>query len=252
MASRISSEHAAGKPTEIPRPRQIFDPVARALDEIGERWTLVLMRHLMSGPKGFNELRARTGITPRVLSSRLRQLSASGFIEAVEEGGRAAYGVTEFGRSVEPIIAATARWYVHHALHDLGLDTEAFTETSPLSILESLPFLLREDRSRGVDLTFEIRLTGEGGGVWSVQILDATCTVTEGFAEGADVRYTADSRIWCGVALGFVDPRDAMKRGLMSKEGGREALDRYFHQVAKLSLKRPGDESATENERKKS
>ena len=59
---------------EILRPAQIFDPVARALDVIGDRWSLVIVRQLLVGPKGFQELRVRTGIAPKVLSSRLRQL----------------------------------------------------------------------------------------------------------------------------------------------------------------------------------
>jgi DNA-binding HxlR family transcriptional regulator len=220
----------------IPRPAAIFDPVARALDVIGERWTLVLVRQLFSGPKGFQELRMRTGIAPRVLSSRLRQLAARGFVESVAQGGRSAYAVTARGRSLEPIISALARWYVHCAVQDLGLDTERFTETSAQSILEALPWLLREERAQDVELTFEIRLSGEGGGVWTVRIRDGACSVEPGFAERADVRYTADARVWCGVALGFVDGREAIKRGLMIKDGGRAALDHYFHQVANLRV----------------
>ncbi len=227
-------------PRSIPRPGQIFDPVARALDVVGDRWTLVLVRHLLTSPKGFKELRVRTGIAPRVLSTRLRQLVANGFVEPVAEGSRSAYAVTDKGRSLEPIIAAIARWYVHHAIGDLELDTSRFTDTTPLSVLNSLPFLLREERARGVDLTFEIRLTGEGGGVWTVHIADGSCRVARGFATKADVRYTADARTWCGVALGLLDPRDAMKSGLMTKDGGREALDHYFHQIHKdTSRRRP-------------
>jgi len=107
----------------------------------------------------------------------------------------------------------------------------AFTETSAQSILESLPFLLREDRALGVDLTFEIRLSGTGGGVWTVRIVQGACSVTRGFAERADVRYTADASVWCGVALGLIDARKALSDGLLTKDGGREALDRYFHQI---------------------
>ena len=85
------------------------------------------------------------------------------------------------------------------------------------------------------DVTFEIRLHGTGGGVWSVRVHDGTCTVRPGFAERADVRYTADARVWCGVALGLRDAREAVKSGLMTKEGGREAMDHYFHQIAHRS-----------------
>ena len=55
-----------------------------------------------------------------------------------------------------------------------------FSATSARSILESLPFLLREERAAGVDLTFEIRLTGLGGGVWTVRIVDGACTRARG------------------------------------------------------------------------
>jgi len=230
----------------IPRPGGIFDPLARALDVIGDRWTLVLVRQLFSGPKGFQELRVRTGIAPRVLSGRLRQLVARGFVEPVAERGRSVYAVTPRGRSLEPIVAAIARWYVHHAVSDLGLDTERFTDTSAQSIMEALPSLLRDERAAGANVSFEIRLTGAGGGVWTVTIQDGVCRVATGFAERADVRYTADARVWCGVALGFVDARDAIKRGVMTKEGGRAAMDHYFHQVAKLQV--TAGEAATSRE----
>ncbi len=216
----------------IPRPGEVFDPVARALDLIGDKWKLVLVRHLLSGARGFQELRTRTGIAPRVLSTRLRQLIAAGLVEPTEGGGRGGYVVTDRGRDLAPLIASIARWYVHHAIADLALDTERFTDTSPISIVESLPFLLREERAAGADVTFEIRLTGEGGGVWTVHIHDGSCDVRSGFAERADVRYTAGARTWCAVALGFADAREAARQGTLSKEGGREAMDHYFHQIA--------------------
>jgi len=218
----------------VPRPGQIFDPVARALDVIGDRWTLVLVRQLIGGAKGFTELRQRTGIAPRVLSSRLRRLVADGFVEQVESGHRSVYAATGRGRSLEPIIAALARWWVHHGIEELAVDVDRFNETSPQSILESLPFLLREERARGEDVVFEIRLDGAGGGVWSVAIRDGRCEVAPGFAERADVRYTADARAWCGVALGMLDARDVVKQGLLTKDGGAQALDHYFHRVSAL------------------
>jgi DNA-binding HxlR family transcriptional regulator len=211
-------------------PGQIFCPVGRALDVIGDRWTLGLIRHLLGGPLGFQELRARTGIAPRVLAMRLRALVKRGFISR-GEGARAPYVLTERGRTLEPVITAMARWYLRDGLDELQVDANRFSATSARSVLESLPFLLREDRAAGVDLTFEIRLTGLGGGVWTVRIHDGTCTVREGFAERADVRYTADARVWCAVALGISDAKAVHREGLMSKDGGREALDYYFLQI---------------------
>ncbi|MCL4684472.1 helix-turn-helix transcriptional regulator [Myxococcota bacterium] len=232
---------------EVPRPGQIFDPVARALERIGDRWTLVLLRQLLGGAKGFQELRQRTGIAPRVLSARLRQLAEEGWVESVPAGetgvgeaprggsGRSLYAVTSRGRTLEPIIAAIARWWVRHAMEEHIADVGPFTETSAQSILESLPFLLRDENARGAAIVFEIRLSGPGGGVWTIRIADQHCTVTRGFADGADVRYTAEARVWCGVALGLLDSRDAIKRGLLTKEGGRAALDHYFHQIPRPS-----------------
>jgi len=223
-------ESGTGESQAIPRPGEIFDPVARALDLIGERWTLVLVRHLLLGSLGFQDLRRRTGIAPRVLSARLRQLVAKGLVESRRQGARSVYALTPLGRTLEPIVAAIARWWVFYAVEARQVGADQFTETSAQSIVESLPFLLREDRPEG-EVCFELRLTGTGGGVWTIRVRDGAAEVEPGFAEGADVRYTADARIWCGVCLGLVDARDIAKRGLLTKEGGRQSLAWYFHQI---------------------
>jgi DNA-binding HxlR family transcriptional regulator len=215
------------------------------LDVIGDRWTLVLVRHLLLGPKGFQELRVRTGIAPRVLSSRLRELVRQGFVKSVAEGSRSVYAVTERGRSLEPIVASIARWFTRHGIDALQIDTSQFTETSPQSILESLPFLLREERARDADVTFEIRLTGSGGGVWTVHICDEVCSVVPDFADRADVRYTADAKAWCGVALGLTDARDLIKAGIMTKDGADIAMDHYFHQITQVGDTHPQQEQAS-------
>jgi DNA-binding HxlR family transcriptional regulator len=250
MSARIPNP--SGRPVRgsIPKPLGIFDPVARALDLIGERWTLVLVRHLLLGPAGFQELRQRTGIAPRVLSTRLRQLVERGFVEPRREGTRSVYAVTELGHTLEPIVAAIARWWVFYAVEARNVGAEQFNETSAQSIVESLPFLLREDRPDG-DITFELRLTGSGGGVWTVQVENGEAAVHTGFAGRADVRYTAESQVWCSVALGLVDARDTVKRGLMTKEGGRESLAWYFHQIGEPP-RRKGAAASQETERSRS
>ena len=92
MSPKNASIEDSPKKIGFPSPGEIFDPVARALEVIGDRWTLVLIRQLLGGPKGFQELRMRTGIAPRVLSSRLKQLTDDGFVESVGEGPRSLYG----------------------------------------------------------------------------------------------------------------------------------------------------------------
>ena len=214
----------------VPRPGGIYDPVARSLDAIGDRWSLVLVRQLLLGTKGFQELRHRTGIAPRVLSSRLRDLTESGFVVPAAAGG---YELTDIGRSLEPIVSSIARWFTRHGIEALKLDIDRFTETSPQSILESLPFLLKEDAARDANITFEIRLTGDGGGVWSVHIHDGGCDIQPGFADRAEVRYTADAKVWCAMALGLADARDLVKRGLVTKDGSPAAMDHFFHQISR-------------------
>jgi len=226
----------------IPRPAKIFDPVARALDVIGDRWTLVLLRQLLLGPKGFQEMRVRTGIAPRVLSGRLRQLVSDGLVETQAVGTRSVYAVTERGRSLEVVINSLGRWWVQHGIQALEVDVSRFTETSAQSIVEALPLMLREDRAGEAEVTFEIRLTGEGGGVWTVRIDRGRCFVRGDFAEGADVRYTADAKVWCALALGLVGARDLINRGLLTKEGGPQAMDHYFHQVSQPATENAADE----------
>ena len=232
-AEMPAAEQESSRKGEILRPAQIFDPVARALDVIGDRWSLVLVRQLLPGAKGFQELRQRTGIAPRVLSSRLRQLRSDGFVETEPHGSRSIYRVTEKGRSLEPIISSIARWWIREGISVLDVDANRFTETSALSVLESLPNLLRDEHARTAKVVFEIRLTGEGGGVWAVSIDAGRCEIREGFAEGADVRYTATARDWCAVALGVLDAKEAFKGGRLRKEGGPLAMDEFFHQIAR-------------------
>lgn len=216
-----------GKIETVPtEPEPLFDPVGRGLDWIGERWTLILVSHLLGGPRGFQELRLRTGIAPRSLSTRLRQMSERGIVESVAQGNRSLYALTPLGRSLEPIVREIALWWVRNFLQSSG----PFKETTPAAVVESLPFLLRDDRAAGAELTYEIRLTGKGGGVWSVVIEDGSCTVSEGFAEHADVRYTADARDWTLLALGLTDDRAAIANGKLVKEGQGGSIAWFFHQ----------------------
>lgn len=226
-------EDARSHRGEILRPAQIFDPVARALDLIGDRWTLVLVRQLLGGSKGFQEIRVRTGIAPKVLSGRLRQLRDDGFVETEQKGSRSIYRATQKGHALAPIIASIARWWVHEGISVRDVGPERFTETSALSVLEALPNLLREERARGAHVVFEIRLSGEGGGVWTVEIDDGECHVRPDFAEGADVRYTASARDWCAVALGLLDAKEAVRKGRLHKDGGPHAMDEFFFQIGR-------------------
>jgi DNA-binding HxlR family transcriptional regulator len=214
-----------------------FDPVGRSLDLIGDRWTLVLVRHLLGRPRGFQELRSRTGIAPRILSARLRQMLHRGLVETVPQGGRSLYGLSDLGRTLEPLVREIALWWVRHFMREAG----PFKETTPASVVEALPFLLRADRASGVHLSYELRLTGKGGGVWVIEIDDGDCRVREGFAERADVRYTADARDWTLLAIGLMDDREAVAEGKLVKDGRAGSIAWYFHQPYSPKRKERGE-----------
>lgn len=81
--------------------------VARALDLVGGRWALLLVRDLLPGPRRFTDL-LRPGLTPNVLSTRLRELSEAGLVQKVTlpaPAGRA-WALTEQGRGLEPVVLA--------------------------------------------------------------------------------------------------------------------------------------------------
>ena len=77
-----------------------------------------------------------------------------------------------------------------------------------------------------------------GNGVWTVEIREGVCEIRPEFAEGADVRYTASARDWCAVALGVLDAKEAVKSGRLHKEGGPQAMDEFFYQIARPELER--------------
>jgi DNA-binding HxlR family transcriptional regulator len=96
--------------------RAYADPcgIARALDVVGERWALLIVRELLHGPKRFTDLRAGLGkLSADVLSQRLRELEAAGVVARGELPPPAAskvYELTPRGRALEPVLHALGRW----------------------------------------------------------------------------------------------------------------------------------------------
>src|SRR6188768_1690946 len=91
-----------------------FCGVARALDRIGERWTLLVVRNLLLGPRRYSDLLAETpGITTNLLAKRLRELCAAGIVERRRTSAplRAeVYALTPEGETLEPVIMELGRW----------------------------------------------------------------------------------------------------------------------------------------------
>ena len=92
--------------------------VARALERVGERWNLLVIRDLITGPKRFTDLMDRLGgITPKTLSQRLRELDEAGILAADREPGRREvwYRLTPAGADLEPVIDSLNWWGLRHA-----------------------------------------------------------------------------------------------------------------------------------------
>jgi DNA-binding HxlR family transcriptional regulator len=88
-----------------------FCALARSLDVVGDRWTLLLVRELLGGPKRHAELkRGLPGIASNLLSERLRALQAASVIERAQLGGAPHYRLTERGRALQPVLVELARW----------------------------------------------------------------------------------------------------------------------------------------------
>ena len=97
-------------------------PIARALDIVGDRWTLIILRDLRFGMTKFSELLANSpGLPPRILSERLKKLVEHGLVERVvysEHPLRAEYRLTDKGRSLQPVMEAIAVWGMQHVLDE--------------------------------------------------------------------------------------------------------------------------------------
>jgi DNA-binding HxlR family transcriptional regulator len=89
-------------------------PIARSLDIVGDRWTLLVLRDLGRGRTRFNALlTSLEGISPRLLSDRLQALEASGIVERTmysQHPPRAEYHLTEKGKALRPILRAFYEW----------------------------------------------------------------------------------------------------------------------------------------------
>jgi DNA-binding HxlR family transcriptional regulator len=93
-------------------------PIARTMDLIGERWTLLILRELYTGRTKFTQIRERSpGLPTKILSDRLKMLEAEGFVRRQLYGAhplRAEYLLTEKGLSLAPVIEAIVNWGIEH------------------------------------------------------------------------------------------------------------------------------------------
>ena len=88
-----------------------FCPVAKAMELLDERWTLLVIRELLSGSTHFNELRrGNPRMSPALLSKRLQTLERAGVVRRVVEDGRSSYRLTASGEELRPVVDALGAW----------------------------------------------------------------------------------------------------------------------------------------------
>jgi DNA-binding HxlR family transcriptional regulator len=98
-----------------------FCVIARSLELIGEKWSLLIVRDLLRGPQRFTDLmRYMGGVTPKWLTIRLRDMEAAGIVERDHVEGRREvwYRLTPKGRDLAPVVESLAVWGIEHATRD--------------------------------------------------------------------------------------------------------------------------------------
>ncbi len=186
--------------------------IARAMGVIGDRWAVLVVRELMFGPRRFAQVReGLPGISPNVLSQRLRDLEKSGVLRRVDEEalGVTVYDLTDRGRSLEPVLIELGRWGSRETLtsqNDLSLSAMLFA------------FKTLFDPSRASDGTYVIRV---GSGTATVTITGDRIDVRRGSDEAADVVLDADLATLRAISFGRESISSATRAGRLGVTGDR-------------------------------
>jgi DNA-binding HxlR family transcriptional regulator len=171
------------------RPKRTYDDacgLAHALDLIGERWSMLIMRELAYGPRRFSELRADLpGISANVLTQRLAELEQRGIVRKTRLPPPASvqvYEATQWGLEAAPLIARLGRWAARSPFHDPTLPI------SHVGIMMSLETMIDPARAAGMAAKLGFRL---GETSYVVTLHDGQLDVERCEISGCDVVFTA-------------------------------------------------------------
>ena len=210
---------------EVARARSYDDAcgIARALDVIGERWALLIVRELILGPKRFTDLQAGLRrVSPDVLSQRLRELEAAGVIERRTLPPPAAsrvYELTARGRALEPALHALGRFGSREPMP--GGDPVLGTDAA----MVALPSLFDAGRAGDLDATYELDLDGDE---FVAGVAGGRLTRERGRAPAADAVIATDPGTLAQILWHERPLRDAIAAGEATVAGDRRALDRFL------------------------
>jgi DNA-binding HxlR family transcriptional regulator len=201
-----------------------YCPVAHAIGIVGERWSLLIVRELLHGPKRYTDLQdGLPGIGTNILAARLRDLEGVGVVHKRKLPPPAAstvYELTEYGAELEEVFYALARWGAR-TLGPPGPEDELYPEWG----LNALPALFWPDAARGLTETYVLRIDGD---VFSAQVENGHLHASLGAVESADVVVETDMETFFKLAGRELFAPDALAQGLVAVEGDLKAFERCF------------------------
>jgi DNA-binding HxlR family transcriptional regulator len=197
--------------------------IARALDAVGERWALLVVRELLLGPKRFTDLRAGLpNVGPDVLSQRLRELEESGIVERrtlAPPAGSKVYELTERGQELEPVILALGRWGSAAPFPpgeaDMGAD----------SFVIALKTVFDPATAAGVEGRYELRLENQS---FRLEVADGRLEAARGAPEHPDAVIEGDPAALATVLWHGRDLAEAERDGSIAIDGSRRAATRLL------------------------
>ncbi|MGY6655076.1 winged helix-turn-helix transcriptional regulator [Amycolatopsis sp. TRM77291] len=206
-----------------------FCGLARALEIIGERWSLLIVRDLVLGPKRFTELQAGLPkIPPSTLSARLNELEQSGVLRRrllPQLDAAVVYELTEYGSELDQIVLDLGLW----GARSLGQPSADDVFTLDSAIL-SLYTTFRSEKAKGVQVTYELRYPGEM--ILHAIVEDGALKVAEGAHPGADAVIEPLGPFIKDLLTGDLTAADATRTGKIRLEGAFEHLELFaelFH-----------------------
>ncbi len=162
--------------------------LAHALELIGERWAMLVLRELAYGGRRFSELKADLpGISANVLAQRLAELEERGLVRKVKLPPPASvqvYEATEWGLEATPIIASLGNWAARSPLHNPNLPM------SHVSVIMSLQTLFSPELAHGINAGFGFRL---GEVSYVVTVADGRIEVERGELRNCDVTFSGST-----------------------------------------------------------
>jgi len=195
---------------------------ARALEIVGERWAMLVVRDLLVGPKRFTDLhRGLPGIPTNVLTARLKELEESGVVRrrVLPRPERSVvYELTEYGAELEEVVFGLGRW----GAKSLGEPRPDETVTVD-SLIVAMRSTFRREAARKLRVGYELRL---GAIFIAIRIDDGTLEVAEGALPDADLVIETGPAIK-GLMAGEISPADAIKSGIVHLIGDRRLLKRF-------------------------